>query len=38
MPTERRPTAAEIAERQMPGWKAVTSSGPIRRAASRDRG
>jgi hypothetical protein len=38
MPTERRPTAAEIAERQMPGWKAVTSSGPIRPFGAPPRG
>jgi hypothetical protein len=30
MATKPRPSAAEIAEQKMPGWKAVKSSGPIR--------
>jgi len=30
MPQRTTPTAAEIAENQMPGWKAVKPAGPVR--------
>jgi len=38
MATKPRPTAAEIAEQLMPGWKAVAPSGPIKAFGARAAG
>lgn len=37
MATKPKPSAAEIAERNMPGWKAVEPSGPIKPFGAPDR-